>query len=140
MKLGQSVNAGQTLAKIDSTALEDALKQATNVPLSVGERAREVLQIVDALGPITKPNMKSDLATAAALARAAIQGALANVEINLDSLQDKDFQAAARALAGALRSRDPYARDYSDANRGLPPTRLSPPTTRARYRSRMRWR
>ena len=28
VKLGQSVNAGQTLAKIDSTALEDALKQA----------------------------------------------------------------------------------------------------------------
>ncbi len=27
-KLGQSVNAGQTLAKIDNTALEDALKQA----------------------------------------------------------------------------------------------------------------
>jgi formiminotetrahydrofolate cyclodeaminase len=48
--------------------------------------------------------MKSDLATAAALARAAIQGALANVEINLDSLQDKDFQAAARALAGALKT------------------------------------
>ena len=28
VKLGQSVNAGQTLAKIDNTALEDALKQA----------------------------------------------------------------------------------------------------------------
>jgi glutamate formiminotransferase len=84
--------------------IEDALKQATNVPLSVGERAREVLQIADALGPITNPNMKSDLTTAAALARAAIQGALSNVEINLESLQDKDFQAATRARAGALKT------------------------------------
>jgi formiminotetrahydrofolate cyclodeaminase len=70
----------------------------------VGERAREVLQIADALGPITNPNMKSDLTTAAALARAAIQGALSNVEINLESLQDKDFQAATRARAGALKT------------------------------------
>jgi formiminotetrahydrofolate cyclodeaminase len=48
--------------------------------------------------------MKSDLTTAAALARAAIQGALSNVEINLESLQDKDFQAATRARAGALKA------------------------------------
>ena len=35
--------------------------------------------------------MKSDLTTATALARAAIEGALANVEINLESLKDAAF-------------------------------------------------
>ena len=69
--------------------IDAALKQATSVPLGVAERAREVAGIVAAkLGPITNPNMKSDLTTASALARAAIEGALANVEINLESLKD----------------------------------------------------
>jgi glutamate formiminotransferase/formiminotetrahydrofolate cyclodeaminase len=70
-----------------------ALKQATSVPLGVAERAREVGQIVEKLKPITNPNMKSDLTTAAALARAAGEGALANVEINLESLKDEAFVA-----------------------------------------------
>jgi glutamate formiminotransferase len=70
-----------------------ALKQATSVPLGVAERAREVGQIVEKLRPITNPNMKSDLTTAAALARAAGEGALANVEINLESLKDEAFVA-----------------------------------------------
>ncbi len=71
--------------------VDSALKQATSVPLSVAERAREVLSLVEKLRPITNPNMKSDLTTAAALARAAIDGALANVEINLESLKDTEF-------------------------------------------------
>jgi formiminotetrahydrofolate cyclodeaminase len=70
-----------------------ALKQATSVPLGVVERAREVGQIVENLKPITNPNMRSDLTTAAALARAAGEGALANVEINLESLKDQAFVA-----------------------------------------------
>ena len=68
--------------------IDAALKQATSVPLGVAERAREVVGIVERLGPVTNPNMKSDLTTATALARAAIEGALANVEINLESLKD----------------------------------------------------
>jgi formiminotetrahydrofolate cyclodeaminase len=81
-----------------------ALKEATAVPLGVAERAKEVAQIADSLGPITNPNMKSDLTTAVALARAAITGALANVEINLASLKDKSFAAEARKKAEAVRS------------------------------------
>jgi formiminotetrahydrofolate cyclodeaminase len=73
--------------------INTALKQATSVPLGVAERAREVEQIVEKLKPITNPNMKSDLTTAAALARAAGEGALANVEINLESLKDEAFVA-----------------------------------------------
>src|SRR6202166_2722787 len=50
-----------------------ALRDATSVPLGVAERAREVAAIADKLKPITNPNMKSDLVTAVALARAAIR-------------------------------------------------------------------
>ena len=82
--------------------IDAALKQATSVPLGVAERAREVVGIVERLGPVTNPNMKSDLTTATALARAAIQGALANVEINLESLKDAAFVAETRKKAAAL--------------------------------------
>jgi glutamate formiminotransferase/formiminotetrahydrofolate cyclodeaminase len=82
--------------------IDAALKQATSVPLGVAERAREVAGIVEGLQPITNPNMKSDLTTATALARAAIQGALANVEINLESLKDSAFAAETRQKAAAL--------------------------------------
>ena len=68
-----------------------ALKGATSVPLGVAERAREVGKIAETLGPITNPNMKSDLTTASALAQAAVEGALANVEINLAAIKDESF-------------------------------------------------
>jgi formiminotetrahydrofolate cyclodeaminase len=60
------------------------------------------VQIAQELGPISNPNMKSDLTTASALARAAIAGALANVEINLESLKDQAFVAEVRKTASAI--------------------------------------
>jgi glutamate formiminotransferase/formiminotetrahydrofolate cyclodeaminase len=80
-----------------------ALKQATNVPLSVAENASEVITIAEKLRPITNPNMKSDLTTAIALAHAAIEGALANVEINLESLKDEAFAAEIKKRSLAVR-------------------------------------
>jgi glutamate formiminotransferase/formiminotetrahydrofolate cyclodeaminase len=83
--------------------IDGALKQATTVPLGVAERSDEVRKIAESLGPITSPNMKSDLVTAGALARAAIEGALANVEINLDSLKDAEFAAQVRGRVSNLK-------------------------------------
>jgi glutamate formiminotransferase len=92
-------------ASANADGITDAtLKQATSVPLGVAERAREVVRIAEKLKPITNPNMKSDLTTALALAGAAIQGALANVEINLESLKDAAFAAEVREKAAALRA------------------------------------
>jgi glutamate formiminotransferase / formiminotetrahydrofolate cyclodeaminase len=83
--------------------INEALKQATNVPLSVAERAREVARVVESLRRITNPKMSSDLDVASALAKAATQGALANVEINLESLHDEAFAGAIRERAAALK-------------------------------------
>jgi formiminotetrahydrofolate cyclodeaminase len=47
--------------------------------------------------------MKSDLTTAVALARAAVEGALANVEINLESMKDEAFAAETRKRAEAIK-------------------------------------
>jgi len=82
--------------------IEAALKEATSVPLSVAEKAHAIAQIARSLEAITNPNMKSDLTTAEALSRAAITGALANVEINLSSLKDQAFAAHVRQRTAAL--------------------------------------
>ena len=88
--------------KSSEAMIEAALKEATAVPLSVAEKAHEIAQIAKSLEPITNPNMKSDLTTAVALARAAITGALANVGINLASLQDQAFAAEVRRRTATL--------------------------------------
>jgi formiminotetrahydrofolate cyclodeaminase len=97
-KLAKTVSEKEGEALIDS-----ALKQATSVPLGVAERAQEVARIAASLEGITNPNMKSDLTTAEALARAAVTGALANVEINLASLKDQAFAAEVRKRTEAVK-------------------------------------
>jgi glutamate formiminotransferase/formiminotetrahydrofolate cyclodeaminase len=82
--------------------IDAALKQATTVPLGVAERAREVSDLAAKLVPITNPNMKSDLTTSSVLARAAIEGALANVDINLASIKDQNFIRETRVRVGPL--------------------------------------
>ncbi len=87
-----------------------ALKEATSVPLGVAERAAEIAGMVEKLRPITNPNMASDLTTAAALSRAALEGALANVEINLGSMkptteEEDSFVSGTRALAEKLKGK-----------------------------------
>ena len=88
--------------QVADAAIEAALKQATTVPLGVAEKAYEVAEIAKSLGPITSPNMKSDLTTAIALARAAMTGAVANVEINLASLKDQSFADSIRKRTAVL--------------------------------------
>jgi formiminotetrahydrofolate cyclodeaminase len=75
----------------------------------VAERGAEVARIATALRAITSPSMKSDLTTAVALANAAVAGAIANVEINLesikpDSVEGEAFVLMARGRAAALKA------------------------------------
>jgi formiminotetrahydrofolate cyclodeaminase len=84
-----------------------SLREAASVPLGVAERAAEVAGIAANLRPLTNPMMSSDLTTAIALAGAAIKGALANVDINLDSIEaptpeDEAFVRETRARAAEL--------------------------------------
>ena len=89
------------------TLINAALRQAIEVPLGVAERVAEVARIAEELKPITNPNMSSDLTTAIALAGAAMTGAQANVEINLDSIKpesedDERFVSEIRKRVAAL--------------------------------------
>jgi glutamate formiminotransferase len=108
MKAYKSAKSADGKAADGDAAVSAALKQATSVPLGVAENVVEVAQIATSLKPITNPNMKSDLTTAIALAKAALEGALANVEINLDALKndspkDEAFVNETRKRAAALK-------------------------------------
>jgi glutamate formiminotransferase len=88
-------------SKDGEAAITLALKGATSVPLSVAEKSREVATILESLKEITNPKMVSDLVVGAALAQAAVEGALANVEINLESMTDRQFIEQIRAKTSA---------------------------------------
>jgi glutamate formiminotransferase len=106
----QQVIAAHKLARAGSDGdaqVDVATQKATEVPLETALKAREVAELVESLRPITNPNMASDLTVAAALAEAAITGALANVEINLGSLKDATFVANVRSTVEGLRRQTP---------------------------------
>jgi glutamate formiminotransferase len=92
-----------------SKLIAAALRRATSVPLSVAEKVADVRRMANELKPITNPNMSSDLATAIALANAALEGSLANVQINLVSLEqesaeERSFVTQTRSRAEALKA------------------------------------
>jgi glutamate formiminotransferase/formiminotetrahydrofolate cyclodeaminase len=64
-----------------------ALRGAASVPLRVAQASAEIAALASFLRAKTNPKMASDLTVAIALARAGLEGALANVEINLDSFE-----------------------------------------------------
>jgi formiminotetrahydrofolate cyclodeaminase len=99
----KAYKAAKTDPANGDAVIDASLKLATGVPLGVAEKAQEVVRITESLFAISNPNMKSDLTTAQALARAAITGALANVEINLGSLKDQGFVAGVRKRVESIK-------------------------------------
>ncbi len=101
-------NAAPEQATAAGEAVAAALRGASGLPLHVAECAVEVSAVIKDLRAKTNPKMASDLTVAAALARAAMEGALANVEINLESLEtgtETAFIAETRARVAALRKK-----------------------------------
>jgi formiminotetrahydrofolate cyclodeaminase len=101
-------DAGDDGIALGRNSVNAALRQAAGVPLLVAERSAQVARIAESLRPISSPMMASDLTTAVALAAAAITGALANVDINLSSIEaptaeDEAFVTETRARAAKLR-------------------------------------
>lgn len=82
--------------------VDSATRKATEVPMKVAERAREVSTILESLRPITNPKMASDLTVGLALANTATEGALANVEINVGDLKDQAFIAGIQKRVAAV--------------------------------------
>jgi formiminotetrahydrofolate cyclodeaminase len=86
-------------------AIQAATHEAAVVPLELTEASASVIDLAEQALGRTNPNAASDLAVAALLGVAALDGAAANVEVNLASLKDERVKAElaerlARARAG----------------------------------------
>ena len=86
-------------------AIQSSTRNAAEVPLQVAERAVTLSERLGQLTSITAASMKSDLEVARLVAGAGARGALANVEINLDSIKDAHYVASARDKIAKLRNR-----------------------------------
>ena len=64
-----------------------AVRGAAEVPLETARRAVELAHRLDGVRARTRAALTSDLVTSLAMFRAATEGALANVAINLDDLK-----------------------------------------------------
>ena len=74
-----------------TAAIQSALKRASEVPLTVARAAYETSQLAQIAIEKSNPNVASDARVARLLADAAMEGAAANVEINLGSIKDPAF-------------------------------------------------
>lgn len=71
--------------------IEDATKGAALVPAKVAEKSLEVLSLVKVVAEKGNVNSITDAGVGALMAKAAMDGAILNVRINLSGLADKDF-------------------------------------------------
>jgi formiminotetrahydrofolate cyclodeaminase len=86
-------------------AVQEATREAARVPLSVAGMALEVMTLAQTAVRLGNPNALSDGAVGSFLARAALQGALCNVRINLQSIRDEAFIARMREKTANLEDR-----------------------------------
>nr|XP_033803143.1 formimidoyltransferase-cyclodeaminase [Geotrypetes seraphini] len=76
-------------------AIQDALKNAIGVPMSMAEKVDSLWPILKEMGTFGNIVCKSDLQVAAKALETAIFGAYFNVTINLKDIRDDDFKAQA---------------------------------------------
>lgn len=91
---------------IRQTKIQEALREAAEVPLRTAELALEVLETAEGMKDKVRSSVLSDLLVAVRLAHAGFHAALYNVDINLSSLKDagvrENLQKKRDALVGRM--------------------------------------
>jgi glutamate formiminotransferase len=82
--------------------VEQALHEAARVPLEVAEAATALKNRLRSLAATAPAKFGSDIETAQGLAQAGVDGALANVRINIASMKDESAVAPLRDRLGKL--------------------------------------
>ncbi len=85
-------------------AIQDATVKAAEVPLSTLDTSVQVLLLALDAAEVGSPSALSDVITAAAAAKAAVEGAASNVLINLESLHDEEYVGRVSRRVSELRT------------------------------------
>ncbi len=83
-------------------AIQQATRRATEVPLRTAKTAAAAIESLEELVRIGNPNARSDAATGAQMALAALKGAQYNVLINIPGLKNTAFANACRSETAEL--------------------------------------
>jgi methenyltetrahydrofolate cyclohydrolase len=83
-------------------AIQQALQQATDVPLACASACAEVIGLSQRVAPIGHRGVISDAGVAVLTAHAALRSAALNVYINVPSIKDLEFARDRRARLEAL--------------------------------------
>jgi glutamate formiminotransferase/formiminotetrahydrofolate cyclodeaminase len=86
-------------------AVQTAIRRATEVPLGAARLSLDALELARLAAVKGRKDAASDAGTAALLARAALEGAVLNVLINLPGIEDEAFTRACRDEVERLRAR-----------------------------------
>jgi formiminotetrahydrofolate cyclodeaminase len=114
-KLPKATDEEKTLR---SHAIQQAMQQAADLPLSVAESCLRVLNMAQRVLVIGNANAASDAAVAGLMAHAGLRGALYNVKINLASIKDENFIAAMQAKINTIIVRDDQLHEQLLRNAG----------------------
>jgi glutamate formiminotransferase / formiminotetrahydrofolate cyclodeaminase len=83
-------------------AIQEATKNAIEVPLKVMQMAHDSMEILKAMAETGNPNSVSDAGVGALCARTAVEGAFLNVKINASGLKDETYLKTAMEKANNL--------------------------------------
>jgi formiminotetrahydrofolate cyclodeaminase len=77
-------------------AVQDAMRVATDVPMETARASASLITLARVIAERGNPNAKSDTTVALSMAQVGMGGALANVEVNVDSVGDEAYAARLR--------------------------------------------
>lgn len=92
-------------------ALQIALKDATQVPLTTAKLALRLLELAQLLVSKGNPNLITDVGVGALLADAALQSAALNVQINLGYIKDEEFRKRTSSVLCSMLSQGQEIKD-----------------------------
>jgi len=85
-------------------AIQNAAKEAAEVPLRIAEACLEVMKLAERIAIIGNPGAITDAAVSAIMARAALRSAVYNVVVNLKLIKDEAYNQAMYAELEAMQN------------------------------------
>ena len=85
-------------------AIQNAAKEAADVPMKIAEDCVEVMKLAERIAIIGNPGAITDAAVSSIMARAALRSAMYNVVVNLKLIKDEAYNQAMYAKIEAMQN------------------------------------